>query len=284
MNRLVSRPFGLARLEDHTRKRPSGLKCGNPSKPGDQRDALRLSARSCRGSRGRTRGRRRCPRSSCRGSGARRGGRWDRSWRRRSGSAAAGWCRRRSSGRSRARSGRTRPCASSARYCSRAAPVGAAGPPHDLRAVGAEERAAVVAGAGGQALRSARLVHHVEVEVAVAHGREDQLSAAAAPRRLGVVARRLGEAPRGRAVRRRLVEVVAVVERPDVALRLVGRGRALRGRAVRRGVDDAVALRPVEVAAGGAAACPWTPGGRRPWPGPSRTADRIRRRRWWPGR
>src|SRR5687768_4746441 len=46
--------------------------------------------------------------------------------------------------------------------------LGAAGPPHDLRTVGTEERAAVVAGAAGQALRAARLVHHVEVEVAVA--------------------------------------------------------------------------------------------------------------------
>ena len=63
--------------------------------------------------------------------------------------------------------------------------LGAAGPPHDFRAVGAEERAPVVAGAVGQALRSARLVHDVEVEVPVAHGSEHELAAAAAPGRLG---------------------------------------------------------------------------------------------------
>ena len=171
--------------------------------------------------------------------------------------------------------GRTRLFASSERYCSSAGALGAAGPPHDLRAVGAEERAAVVAGGGGQALRSARLVHHVEVEVAVADGGEHQLAAAAAPRRLRVVPRRLGEAPR---VKRRPAPLRTGHSCRRAPTRSPATGRAGPGRPPPRRAwrrRRCGRLRASRSSRRSCAPGPWTPGVRRPSPGPSRTAGRT---------
>ena len=75
---------------------------------------------------------------------------------------------------------------------------------HDPLAVGGKKGAAVVAQLVGQALHSAAVgVHGVNVQVSVAHRREDDPLAIVGKRRLGVVPGALGElledlAPLGR--------------------------------------------------------------------------------------
>ena len=83
-------------------------------------------------------------------------------------------------------------------------------------------------------------VHRVDLEVAVAGGREDDRLAVGRDRGLGVVRRGGEERLDVGAVGFGGVDVV-VVERPDVPVRAVRAGRARRARAERRRVEDAVA-------------------------------------------
>src|SRR5690606_15069180 len=100
---------------------------------------------------------------------------------------------------------------------------GARGAPDDLRAVGAEERPAVVARRVRDALDVLPVrVHPVEIDVTVAEAREDDRAVLLADRRLRVVALRVGEADGALTVPVCLEDVVRVVERPDVALAVVG--------------------------------------------------------------
>ena len=96
-----------------------------------------------------------------------------------------------------------------------------------LLAVPREERAAVGPGPVRQPLhvRSVGL-HRVDLHVAVAHAREHD-EAVGRDRRLGVVARRPRQRRRRRAVGVGAIDVVAVVNRPDVAARVARPRRTL---------------------------------------------------------
>jgi hypothetical protein len=115
--------------------------------------------------------------------------------------------------------------------------------PHDLRAVGVEERAAVVARLGRQTFDVlAVFVHAVQVDVAVAHRREDDAAIAPAHGAFGIVARRLGQPRDLTAVCFCREDVVAVVDRPDVTLAHVGLRWALGPCQVRRRVQQMLAV------------------------------------------
>ena len=110
--------------------------------------------------------------------------------------------------------------------------------PHDLRAILREERAAVVAHRVRELAQVGAVgVHPPQLEIARALRREDDRAVFRAHRRLGVVARRAGQLAAIRAVGVRAIDVV-LEEAPVVALRHVGRRRALRPVLVGRRVDD----------------------------------------------
>ncbi len=118
-----------------------------------------------------------------------------------------------------------------------------------LLPVAGPERTAVRSDAIGQAADvRAVAVHRVDLHVAVADAGEGD-APVGGDRRFGVVARRRGERLQAAAVGVRHVDVVAVVDGPDVAAR-VGRLRRARGAAgVGAGVDDALPIGR-EIAAG----------------------------------
>jgi hypothetical protein len=125
--------------------------------------------------------------------------------------------------------------------------------PDDLAAVGAEERAAVIARREGEPLDVlAVLVHAVQLEVAVPHRGEDDGAVLRADRRLGVIAGGVGEALHAGAVDPGLEDVVRVVERPHVALAAVRLGRAGGAAQLRRGPQHLL-VAGEEVGAGGGA-------------------------------
>ena len=110
--------------------------------------------------------------------------------------------------------------------------------PHDLRAVRREECATVVARGVGELTQVAAVsVHAPQLEVTAARRREDDRAVLRADRRFGVVARAAREQRLVRTVRVRLVDVV-VEQAPQVALRIIGRRRALLTRGFRRGPQD----------------------------------------------
>ena len=127
------------------------------------------------------------------------------------------------------------------------------GAPADPLAVAREIRSTVVAELIGEPhdARAVRM-HLVQVEVAVAHGSEHDPATVDRERGLGVVAGRAGEATEVGAVGPRGEDVVALSDRPHVALREVRRRRARVAREVGRGEQHAP-IPVVEVAAGGAA-------------------------------
>ena len=126
---------------------------------------------------------------------------------------------------------------------------GVVGPVDDPLAVVGEEGAAVVAGRVGHALHVRAVgVHRVELEVAVARGREDDRLAVGRDRGLGVVPGGREERLDVAAVRLGGVDVV-VVEGPDVSVRPVRPRRARRARTERRRVENPVTRRK-EVGAG----------------------------------
>ena len=92
-------------------------------------------------------------------------------------------------------------------------------PPDDLGAIPREERAAVVAGSLGQALDvGAVRLHPVEFEIAVPRGSENNRAVRRADGRFSVVGRRVGQRNEVGAVGRGAVDLVTIVDRPDVAL------------------------------------------------------------------
>ncbi len=125
--------------------------------------------------------------------------------------------------------------------------------PDDLRAVGVEERATVVPGLERQPLHVLAVgVHAVQLDVVVARRREDDGAILPAHRRLGVIPLGARERAKLRAVGLRLEDVVAVVERPDVALAHIGPRGTLGAAQVRRRVKQLGVVRK-EVAARGRA-------------------------------
>src|SRR5690606_808214 len=118
---------------------------------------------------------------------------------------------------------------------------GPGGAPDDLRAVGREERAAVVAEVARELYRLLGL--HVvapEVEVAGARRGEDDVAAVRADGGLGVVAGATDEQLAVRTIAIGDVDVVGRVDGPGVDAGGVRRWcRALRPGGVGRGVDDA---------------------------------------------
>ena len=94
------------------------------------------------------------------------------------------------------------------------------GAPDDLRAVGREEAAAVVARGVRQTLHVLAIaVHAVKLEVAVSVRGEQDRAVARADGGLGVIGRVVGQALRVRSVGIGGEDLVAVVNRPDVAVR-----------------------------------------------------------------
>ena len=119
----------------------------------------------------------------------------------------------------------------------------------DLAAVVGEEGTAVVAGRVRQALHVRAVgVHRVDLEVSVARRREDDRLSVGRDRRLGVIVGGSEERPEVAPVGSGRVDVV-VVERPDVAVRAVRPRRASRSGAEGRPVEDPVSRRK-EVGAG----------------------------------
>ena len=105
----------------------------------------------------------------------------------------------------------------------------------DLLAVAGEEGAAVVARAVGETHHVLAVgVHPVELEVAVAGRGEDDRAVDRADRRLGVVGLVPGELLQRAALDVAGEELVGAVDRPDIALRAVGRRRAIGGREMGR--------------------------------------------------
>src|SRR5690606_20938456 len=95
-------------------------------------------------------------------------------------------------------------------------------------------------------------VHAIELEVVVAHAGEDDRAVLRAHGALGVVAGGVRELAQVGAVGVGPEDVVAVVDGPDVALALIGLGRAGLAPEVGGGVDDLL-IAGQEVGAGGGA-------------------------------
>src|SRR5215813_1954325 len=119
-----------------------------------------------------------------------------------------------------------------------------------LFAVVAPERPAVVAEFVGQPLHVLTvLVHRVDVQVAVAQAGEDDRPVFT-DRGLGVVAVGRRQRPDVRSVEVGDEDVEAGEERPDVAARVIGLGRAIGRSLKRRGVDDVFVVGSEEGAGG----------------------------------
>ncbi len=130
---------------------------------------------------------------------------------------------------------------------------------HDFLAVVGKPRAAVVAQLMRQLAYVASVgIHRVNVQVAVAHGREENLFPVPADGGFRVVPRRIRQASQIAAVGLRGVNRVRTVNGPDVALGIVGPRRACGAGFVRRGKQDALAGGE-KVAAGRASLCPCSP-------------------------
>src|SRR6266550_2430961 len=122
----------------------------------------------------------------------------------------------------------------------------------DLLAVGREERAAVVAEGARQALQVAAIhTHRVDVEVATPQRREHDRLPVRGERPFRIVPGIVRDASSSLTVRIRDVDVV-IVQRPHVALGIVGTRRACRAGVLRRRVEDSTVV-VEEVAARGAA-------------------------------
>ena len=127
-------------------------------------------------------------------------------------------------------------------------------PVHQPASIAGEEGSAVIAVRGRYAgLARTVQVHGPQVQVSRRHRRVHDLAGLPIDGPFGIVAGSIGEPLRFRAVHIRQEQVVAGVDRPDVALAAVRARRALVPRQMRRGVQDAAAVRQ-EVAAGGDAA------------------------------
>jgi len=99
--------------------------------------------------------------------------------------------------------------------------------PDDVRAVGREERAAVVARRRGEAADVRPVgVHAVEIEIAVARRGKDHRAVHRADGRLGVIGVVIGQPLQVAAVGLGGVDLVVGIDRPDVAVRTVRRRRA----------------------------------------------------------
>src|SRR5581483_1145758 len=70
-------------------------------------------------------------------------------------------------------------------------------------------------------------IHGVNIEIAVAGGSEDDSLAIAADRGFRIVSGRVSQPAQVAGVRLGRVNVVGIVDRPDVSVRVVGLGRAL---------------------------------------------------------
>src|SRR5262249_54841767 len=122
----------------------------------------------------------------------------------------------------------------------------------DLLSVIRPEWTAIVAQFMRELLHVAAVgVHGVNVEIAVAGRGKDDLLAVTSDSGFRVVAWRMSEGKQVAAIRFCGIDLVGVVDWPDVAARVIGLGRALSAGRVRRGKQDAIA-RGKKVAAGGA--------------------------------
>src|SRR5438105_698151 len=121
-------------------------------------------------------------------------------------------------------------------------------PVDDLLAIVREERTAIVAKFVGQLADMAAVgVHGVNVQVSMTSGGEEDLLSIAANGGLGVVAGRVGQAAQVAAVGLGGVDVIGVVDRPHVAARVIGFGRAFAAGCMGGREEDA-ATRGKEIA------------------------------------
>src|SRR5208283_4704168 len=112
----------------------------------------------------------------------------------------------------------------------------------DFLAVVRPKRAAIIAEFVGELLHIAAVgVHGVNVQVAIAGGGENDVLAVARDGGFCVVARGMGQLPQVGAVGLGGVNVIDIVDRPDVAARIVGLGRARGAGGMRGGKENFVA-------------------------------------------
>src|SRR5271157_715166 len=84
-------------------------------------------------------------------------------------------------------------------------------------------------------------VHGVDVKIAIACGGEDNLLAIAGNSGFCVVTRSVGEQPQVAAVELGSIDLIATVDRPDVAMGIVWLRRTLRAGGMGGGVQHAIA-------------------------------------------
>src|SRR5579862_2055251 len=124
---------------------------------------------------------------------------------------------------------------------------------HNFLAVVRPERPSIVANFVSQLLHVFAIgVHGVDVEIAVARGSEDDVLAVASNGGLRVVAARVGEQFEVAAIGLGGVDAIGVINRPDVAARIIRFGWAFCAGRMSGGKEDAIAGGK-EIAAGGAA-------------------------------
>src|SRR6267143_2359344 len=112
----------------------------------------------------------------------------------------------------------------------------------DLLAIVRPEGAAVVTHLVGELLHVGAVgIHGVDVEVTIARGSEDNVLAVAGDGGLGVVAARVGKLFQIAAIRLRRIDLIGIVDRPDVAVGVIGLRWTLGACRVSRGEKDAIA-------------------------------------------
>src|ERR1700687_233027 len=98
----------------------------------------------------------------------------------------------------------------------------------DFLAIVRPEGAAVVTQLVGELLHVGAVgIHGVDVEVTVAGGSEDDVLAVAGDGGLGVVAARVGKLLQIAAIRLRRIDLIGIVDRPDVAVGVIGLRRTV---------------------------------------------------------
>src|SRR6202158_1106751 len=112
----------------------------------------------------------------------------------------------------------------------------------DFLAIVRPEGAAVVTQFVGELLHVGAVgIHGVDVEVTAAGGSEDDVLAVAGDGGLGVLAARVGKLLQIAAIRLRRIDLIGIVDRPDVAVGVIGLRRTVEACRVSRGEKDAVA-------------------------------------------
>src|ERR1700674_1026514 len=112
----------------------------------------------------------------------------------------------------------------------------------DFLAIVGPEGAAVIAQLVGELLHVGAVgIHGVDVEVAIAGGSEDDVLAVPGDRGLGVVAVRAGKLLQITAIRLGRIDLIGIVDRPDVPVGVIGLRRTVGACRVSRGEEETIA-------------------------------------------